>query len=204
MPSLEQSPESAPLTEAEVDGIDKSLLQGAALIAFLRDFVAFNANRKGNKLSNTALFFSYSDSDDGNVVWVTPEEVPPAQPLPLPLPLPLSRPSLAALSRSLSPPLALSLSPFCRAERSPLAQVLANPSEYCVEKVLEVMYFPVHEQPQLNAAGATRWHSPQVRRLQHRSLSGHRSRSAHADPMDGAGLPFACTPARRLQGARSP
>ena len=87
MPSLEQSPESAPLTEAEVDGIDESLLQGAALIAFLRDFVAFNANRKGNKLSSTALFFSYSDSDDGNVVWVTPEEVPPAQPRPLPPPL---------------------------------------------------------------------------------------------------------------------
>ena len=98
-------PESAPLTAEEVDGIGRSMLQGPELTAFVERFVAWNETRVGKRLSDSALFCFYFDEKTGKVVWVTPQMVPPAQPLALPLPLPLT-----SLSLSLALPLFVTLS----------------------------------------------------------------------------------------------
>ncbi len=81
------------------------MLQGRELTAFVERFVAWNETRVGKRLSDSALFCFYFDEKTGKVVWVTPQMVPPAQPLALPLPLPLT-----SLSLSLALPLFVTLS----------------------------------------------------------------------------------------------
>ena len=105
-------PESAPLTADEEAGIGRSMLQGPELIEFVKEFVVWNEQRRGQRLSNSALFCYYFDEKTGKVVWVTPQMVPPAQPLALPLPLPLRLVSLSLPVISLPvSSLFLSLSP---------------------------------------------------------------------------------------------
>ena len=53
-----EPPVSAPLTAKEVAGIRVSMLQGPELIAFVKEFQAWNKQREGERLSNSALFFS--------------------------------------------------------------------------------------------------------------------------------------------------